>query len=123
MTVDESGEASIIPELEEAELHEILANERRIYVVDILANERRIERSSLAREVAASETGTDVVAVDSDEYSRVYISLYQSHLPKLAEFGVITQERDTISPGPNFDAVRSARNAVALSQGVTVDGE
>lgn len=115
------------PELEQAEIHTILSNDRRIEIVDVLAdqdeNDESMTRSTLARELAAREVGVQAEDVDSEEYRRAYIAIYQTHLPKLDEYGVIREERDTIEQGPNFAAVRSARNAVALTKGVIVDGE
>ncbi|MCO8247082.1 MULTISPECIES: hypothetical protein [unclassified Haladaptatus] len=52
----------------------------------------------LAEQVAAWENETTVQALTSDERQRVYIPLYQSHLPKLDEEGIIeyNQSRGTI---------------------------
>ncbi|ODR81794.1 hypothetical protein BG842_01550 [Haladaptatus sp. W1] len=52
----------------------------------------------LAEQVAAWENDTTVQALTSDERQRVYIPLYQSHLPKLDEEGIIDydQSRGTV---------------------------
>ncbi|RBI60821.1 hypothetical protein DMJ13_16795 [halophilic archaeon] len=52
----------------------------------------------IAEQVAAWENGTTVARLSSDERQRVYIPLYQSHLPKLDEEGVVNydQNRGTV---------------------------
>uniref|UniRef100_UPI00300F1C3C DUF7344 domain-containing protein n=1 Tax=Halalkalicoccus ordinarius TaxID=3116651 RepID=UPI00300F1C3C len=47
----------------------------------------------IAEQVAAWEHDTTVQQLTSDQRQRVYIALYQSHLPKLADFGLITYNR------------------------------
>lgn len=56
----------------------------------------------VAEAVAAWEHETTVAKLHSDQRQRVYISLYQSHLPKLDDQGVIAynQSRGIIEPGP-----------------------
>lgn len=63
--------------------------------------------SGLAREVAAAENDKPVDALRSQEYKRVYISLYQTHLPKMDDAGVVEFDRDRgeVRRGPNADAV------------------
>ena len=57
---------------------------------------------TLAEEIAAWENGIPVEQLDSDQRQRVYIALYQSHLPKLADFGLITYDRNRgiVEPTP-----------------------
>lgn len=52
--------------------------------------------------VAARENDTTVSELASDARQRVYIALYQSHLPKLDDTGVIDydQDRGTFTPTP-----------------------
>ncbi|MEM4779983.1 MAG: hypothetical protein QXG03_00225 [Halalkalicoccus sp.] len=47
----------------------------------------------IAEQVAAWEHDTTVQQLTSDQRQRVYIALYQSHLPKLADFDLITYNR------------------------------
>jgi hypothetical protein len=57
---------------------------------------------ALAKHVAALEAGTDAHAVDHGMRQRVQLSLYQAHLPKLADFGVVeydeARERVELTP-------------------------
>ena len=86
--------------LSKNELFEILKNQRRRDVLRFLsANEGKANLSDLAEHIAAKENGIDVGALSSSQRKRVYIGLYQCHLPKMAEFGVIeyNQSRGTIT--------------------------
>jgi hypothetical protein len=49
----------------------------------------------LAEQIAAVENETDVESLTKQQQKRVYISLYQTHIPKLAEAGVIDHDEDT----------------------------
>lgn len=65
-------------------------------------DQERFRMRDLAEEVAAWEHDTTVRQLTSDERQRVYIGLYQSHLPKLDEYGVIryNQSRGVVEPTP-----------------------
>jgi hypothetical protein len=70
----------------------LLQNARRRAVLRFMAEhaeEDRFQMRDLAEEVAAWEHDTTVRQLTSDERQRVYIALYQSHLPKLDEHGII----------------------------------
>lgn len=84
----------------------LLKNRRRRDVLRDLASESKQSRhGELSERIAASECGKDVSKLDSKERKRVYVSLYQCHLPKMADFGAITynKRRGTVKRGPNFD--------------------
>lgn len=51
--------------------------------------------TDLADEVAAWEYESPVEALDKQQRKRVYVSLYQTHVPKLAEAGLIEYDPDT----------------------------
>jgi len=51
------------------------------------------EMRDIAEQVAAWEQGKPIGAITSTERQRVYIALYQSHLPKLDEHGVIEYDQ------------------------------
>jgi hypothetical protein len=60
------------------------------------------EMRDIAAQVAAWENGKPITQLDSDERQRVYISLYQGHLPTLNEKGIIeyNQSRGRVEPTP-----------------------
>lgn len=77
------------------ELFEILSNSRRrhlIYYLFEAGGEMSLTR--LATKIAAAEDGTDESEVTADERQRVYISLYQTHLPKLEAGRVVSYDGD-----------------------------
>lgn len=81
------------------QLFHLLANQRRRAVLYYLGEyEQTVSMRALAERIAAWEHGTTIRMLGSDERQRVYISLYQNHLPKLDESGVIEydQSRGTV---------------------------
>ena len=75
-------------------IFDVLMNARRRYVLHFLGQQSPIRLGELAELVAAAERGTTVDQLGSKERKSVYTSLYQSHLPKLAETGVIKYDRN-----------------------------
>ena len=59
----------------------------------------------LAREVVAREANVAPEAVDEDAYEQMYLSLFHTDLPKLAEENVVEFDPDegTVAPGENID--------------------
>lgn len=92
----------------------ILQNQRRRYVLQYLENQTEgcILRD-LAKQIAAWENEIPVQQVKSDERQRVYIALYQSHLPKMDDVGIINynQARGTIERTELLGVVNQYRSA------------
>ena len=83
------------------EIFHLLQNQRRRYVLQYLQEvDGTVEMRDMAEQVAAWEHDTTLQALTSDERQRVYIALYQAHLPKLDEKGVINynQSRGIVEP-------------------------
>jgi len=78
-------------ELDKNQLFHLLQNERRRAVLRYLEGREgeAVRMRDIAEQVAAWEHDTTLQALTSDERQRVYIALYQSHLDKLADAGVI----------------------------------
>jgi hypothetical protein len=73
----------------------ILQTKRRRDVLRYLqGTDGPVRMRALAEQVAAWEHDTTVDALTSNERQRVYISLYQSHLPKLDEERIIRYDKD-----------------------------
>lgn len=68
----------------------------------------------LAESVAAVENNKDVASVTGTERKRVYVSLYQLHLPKLDDYNVVdfSKQRKTVRRGPLFSIVHRCLLAV-----------
>jgi hypothetical protein len=73
----------------------LLQNQRRRYALRYLdaVESETVRMSDLAEQVAAWEHDTDPQSVSSRQRQRVYIPLYQNHLPKLARHGVIDYQQ------------------------------
>lgn len=85
--------------LSKDELFRILSNSRRRQIIYFLHRaDDKLSLKELAAMVAARENGTSVVDVTDEERQRVYISLYQTHLPKLeaADLVVYDDEERTV---------------------------
>ena len=73
------------------DIFHILQNEHRRRVLQYLADtEGPVHMPDIAEQIAAVEHDTTIHQLTSTQRQRVYIALYQAHLPKLADFGLIT---------------------------------
>ncbi|MEF8813703.1 MAG: hypothetical protein V5A55_07780 [Halovenus sp.] len=98
---DSAGRSSSVEESHETgklsvdETFEVLKNNRRRLVLEYLHEAGgTVELSEIADHVTATENDTDVSSITSAERKRVYVGLYQFHLPKMADMGVIDYNRD-----------------------------
>lgn len=76
---------------------ELLTNDRRRYATYYLLTREEggpFTIGEMADQIAAWEYGTTVSEVSPRERKLVYNSLQQSHLPKLAEFGIVEYDAD-----------------------------
>ena len=84
----------------------LLANERRRHTLTYLTEcENPTTLGDLAEHIASLENGKSVRALSSNERKRVYVGLYQCHLPKMDSMGVVAfnKPRGVIEPGENTD--------------------
>lgn len=87
-------------------IFELLKNRRRREVLAyLLEAEETVTLGELAEQIAAWENDTDVNALSSDQRKRVYVALYQTHLPKMDDAGIVDydQDRGLISLSDNAD--------------------
>ena len=76
-------------------LFELLKNQRRRDALDYLkANGGRTTLSDMAEHIAAKENDLPIEEITSKQRKRVYIGLYQCHLPKLATAGVVDFDKN-----------------------------
>lgn len=109
-------------ELSKDEIFHILQNERRRNVLQYIADtDEPVRMRDVAEQVAAWEHETTVQELTSDQRQRVYIPLYQSHLPKLDKVGLIEyqQNRGIVERKPLADQVDRYLQAKPESQSVT----
>ncbi|WP_277555931.1 DUF7344 domain-containing protein [Halobaculum limi] len=86
---------------------EILKNERRRLVLEYLrdVDDGQTTIGELAEHIAAIENDCDIQALGAQQRKRVYIGLYQCHLPKMDDAGVVdfNQSRGFVELRPEAD--------------------
>lgn len=96
-------------ELTQTEAFDILSNDRRRHALHyLLAQDEGTEIGELSEQIAAWENGEDLNEVTSDERRRVYVSLHQTHLPRMDDAGILQYEnsRDTIELTERGESLR-----------------
>jgi len=91
--------------LELQEIYDILADSRRRRCVEYIADHGPADISDITDHIAKLEIGDDA---SGQPRKRVYIGIYQNHLPGLVESGVLERFDREYSPGPNFEQVLDA---------------
>ena len=96
-------------EMSRTEVFDILSNDRRRHAVHyLLSRDGGAEIGELSEQIAAWENDEHIEQVSSDERRRVYVSLHQTHLPRMDEAGVLQYEnsRDTIELTERGESLR-----------------
>ncbi len=97
------GEHATDDRLPEAEIHDVLRNDRRRMVIELLGDaDGPLTARDLSETIAAREAGED--PPPRKVRQSVYISLQQTHLPKLESLGIVDYDENT-------KEVRPAENA------------
>ena len=82
---------------ERDEIYKLLSNHRRRHTIHYLKrHENSTTLSDLAEQIAAWEQEKPIDELTSDERKRVYTSLQQTHLPRLANAGMIRYENGVV---------------------------
>lgn len=94
--------------------HILQTSRRREAIRYMLQAGDRVKMRDLAEHVAAKEHEKTVEQLLSDERQRVYIPLYQSHLPKLDEADIIDYDkpRGVVRPGERLEQFRQYLDSV-----------
>ena len=82
------------------DLFGVLSHQRRRCVLRCLGEHQTpLTLADLADEVTAREQEAPLPDVPAEEVKRVYVSLYHTHIPKLADADLVeyTQERDMVA--------------------------
>jgi hypothetical protein len=81
--------------LSNKQVYDLLADTRRRYALHYLKQaDTTVQVRDLAEQVAAWENGKEIADLTSQERKRVYISMYQSHLPTLDKQGIVEYDDD-----------------------------
>lgn len=103
---------AVSPDLDIDDALGLLGNSRRRQVIKFVWSEPDGETTldDLARHIAAEENDCAVSAVTGEQRKRVYVGLYQCHLPKLDDTGVVDWEKDrgTVEIATNCDPLAEA---------------
>lgn len=105
---DDDERPADVASLSKDEIFHLLQNERRRLVLRYLrGTEEPVRMRDIAEQVAAWEHDTTVEELTSKQRQRVYIPLYQSHLSKLDEAGLIDYQknRGIVERQPRADMV------------------
>ena len=92
--------------MDESEVFHILGNDRRREIIcTLIAEDGVMTVSDLARRIATEEGGDES---SKNLYKSVYVSLQQTHLPKLAEKEIVVYDTDAqrVEAGPAFLQIR-----------------
>lgn len=77
------------------ETFEILKNDRRRMVLSYLrTNDGAATLKELADYVTAEENNVDISSITSSQRKRVYVGLYQFHLPKMSDMNIIEYDKN-----------------------------
>jgi hypothetical protein len=80
--------------LDKTVVYEILSSERRRRAIDYLkASENGVEVGDIAEYIAEEETGESPPPKDARK--TVYVSLHQTHLPKMDDLDIVNYNTDT----------------------------
>lgn len=80
--------------LEEGEIHDILRNDRRREIISFLSqHDGRTTIRELSEHIATVESGEE--PPPRNVRQSVYVSLHQTHLPKLEALGVVDYDTDS----------------------------
>jgi len=81
--------------LSQDEAYDLLSSARRRYVISHLrSREGPVVLSDLSERLAAWENDIPVDELSDKQIKRIYVSLYQTHLPKLEDAGLIEYDKE-----------------------------
>lgn len=83
-------------DLSEKEIFDVLSSDRRRFVLSYLQDgDWTATLNELARELGSREYGTGPDELTDTQRRRLYVSLYQTHVPKMADYEIVTYDSDS----------------------------
>jgi hypothetical protein len=113
-----TDEGEVRTDLDLGAVLRVLDHPRRRYLVTTLVNGRsEAPLSELATEIAARERDKPVTDVSQQERERVHTSLHHSHVPRLADVGIVTYDSDdeSVVRAENADRVRAVLHSAGVA--------
>lgn len=110
-------------ELTHDEIFEILSNTRRRFTINYLQDTNEpVDIRELSAAIAAEENDKSIDALSSQERKRVYVALYQCHLPKMDTMNIVAfdKSRGIIEPEANIQVLTDY--LAALKPSLAADG-
>lgn len=107
---DESPTKQSRPNISQENLFTALSSERRRNTIEALTEiGEPTSLSKIVDYVAESELDKPIAEINSDERNRIYVSLYQCHVPHLADTNLLNYNEDTkqISASPQTEFART----------------
>lgn len=100
------------------DMFDVLSNHRRRRVLTYLESNDTASVGELAEHIASIENDKPVSALSSQERKRVYIALYQSHLPKMSTADIVAYDknRGTVSLTGNAAELCSLLEALSRTR-------
>jgi hypothetical protein len=100
VSINEKGNSSNVPyrylqgqpQLSKSDIFGILQNDRRRLILELLYDQKKLSIRSLSEEIARLESGVEEPS--SNIRKSIYISLLQTHIPKMESLNVITYNRE-----------------------------
>jgi len=109
LAVDDGKPIVIDVETAQDEVYDALANERRRTVLCVLMRESvPIGLETIARKVTAQELPEGARAETTELLERVRVSLYHTHLPKLADLDLLEFDTERMTVESVADPISSA---------------
>lgn len=88
--------ASSDQELTQDAVFDLLSNTRRRFVINyLLRQDEPVTIQQLSRDLAAWEFEVDPEDLSDQQEKRIYVALYQTHVPKLADAGVVEYDAES----------------------------
>ncbi|MFP9190521.1 DUF7344 domain-containing protein [Natronosalvus vescus] len=111
-SIDEPPETDGTPQLE--------SSRQRAAVRFLLAANGPVKMGTIAEYVAADEQGTTVDQLETEQRLEAYVPLFQSFLPKLAQFGMVEydQSRGIVYPTDRLEEIEPQLNAASRKRAV-----
>jgi len=104
---DSQTDSPDTPDVDRSTLHDLLSSERRRHALGCLEEHGPMALPDLADEVAEREHDALLPQVPEDAVLTTYLSLYHTHVPKLAEADVVSydQDRDVVALTADVDTL------------------
>lgn len=110
--------------LDPSTLHDLLRSQRRRDVIEYLThNDTPTTVGELASHVASLEYSKPPEELGAQERKRVYVSLYQSHLPALSDAGVVDFEQSGTNRVSDTDLTSRVNRVMAAASRELNGGE